>query len=59
MKSNAPSFIASTAVSTVPNPVMIMIGTSGSSALIALSTSTPVAALHLEIGDHEVGALGS
>ena len=41
MKSNAPSFIASTAVSTEPNPVMIMIGTSGSIAVIARSTSTP------------------
>ena len=57
MKSNAPSFIASTAVSTVPKPVMIMIGTSGSIALMPFEHVDAGAAFHLEIGDDEVGAL--
>ena len=40
-KSKAPSFIASTAVSTVPKAVMIIAGQSGSSSRTPRSTSTP------------------
>ncbi len=40
-KSKAPSFMASTAVSTVPKAVMIMVTASGSKAETWRSTSTP------------------
>ena len=41
-KSYAPSFIASTAVSTVPKAVITMTSMSGPSVRTALSTSSPV-----------------
>ena len=58
-KSNAPSLIASTAVSTVPKAVTIMhAGSRGRSSRTACSTSSPSTPLHLEVGDDEVGAGG-
>ena len=55
-KSKAPSFIASTAVSTVPKAVMIIAGQSGSSSRTAAQHLDAVEPLHLEVGDDEVGA---
>ena len=58
MKSNAPSFSARTAASTLPCAVITATGTPGRWCWIHSTMLEPVAVRQAHVGQHEVEALG-